>query len=363
MKNHLAKNMLHVLKAIGAVILAVVCVCVLFILFLTVVEYRPKETETLDIAANTSRKVALGEPITVMTWNIGYGALGDNADFFMDGGTMVRTASRARVHENLAGIVEAIRTVAPDVLFLQEVDLASSRSHKIDEVAYMRDAVQPYASSFANNYKVAYVPYPVPPLGKVDSGVLLMSAFGITSSERVQLPISFSWPVRVANLKRCLIVSRVPVADSNKELVLINLHLEAYDEGEGKIAQTALFKNVVQKEIDAGNYVIAGGDFNQLFSNVDASRYPTQEGKWRAGEIDVASFSDDVRFFMDADVPSCRSLDQPYKDANKSSFQYYVIDGFVVSANVAVTSCKTQDLGFVYSDHNPLVMEVTLAIE
>ena len=363
MKNNLVKNVFCAFKAIGATVLVVVCVFVLFILFLTAVEYRPKETETLAVDANTLRTVALGEPITVMTWNIGYGALGDNADFFMDGGTMVRTASRARVQENLAGIAEVVNSIAPDVLFLQEVDRASSRSHKIDEVAYMRSALQPYASSFANNYKVAYVPYPVPPLGKVDSGVLLMSVFGIASSERVQLPISFSWPVRVANLKRCLIVSRVPVANSSKELVLINLHLEAYDEGEGKIAQTALFKDVVQKEIDDGNYVIAGGDFNQVFSNVDDSRYPAQEGKWQAGKIDVASFSDDVRFLMDAKIPTCRSLDQPYKDADKSSFQYYVIDGFVVSANVAVASCTTQDVGFVHSDHNPLVMEVTLTVE
>ena len=50
----------------------------------------------------------------------------------------------------------------------------------------------------------------------------------------MQLPCPFSWPTRIANLKRCLLVERIPIADSDKELVLVNLHLEAYDDGEGK---------------------------------------------------------------------------------------------------------------------------------
>jgi len=45
--------------------------------------------------------------------------------------------------------------------------------------------------------------------------------------------------------------------------VLVNLHLEAYDSGEGKIAQTKLLVEFLEQEYAKGNYVIAGGDFNQ----------------------------------------------------------------------------------------------------
>ena len=61
------------------------------------------------------------------------------------------------------------------------------------------------------------------------------------------------------------------MAGSDKELVIVNVHLEAYDSGEGKEAQTKMLAELLKKEQEAGNYVIAGGDFNQAFSNVDIS--------------------------------------------------------------------------------------------
>jgi endonuclease/exonuclease/phosphatase family metal-dependent hydrolase len=172
--------------------------------------------------------------------------------------------------------------------------------------------------------------------------------------------VPFKWPVSTCNFKKCLNVSRIPVAGTDKELVLVNLHLEAYDSGEGKIAQTNMLRQVLQAEVDAGNYVIAGGDFNQVFSNTDTSAYPVYDGLWQPGSIDVEEFGDDFTFITDSSVPTCRSLDKVYLGADKDSFQYYIIDGFIVSANITIDSCKTQDLGFVNSDHNPVVLEVTL---
>ena len=75
-------------------------------------------------------------------------------------------------------------------------------------------------------------------------------------------------------------INRIPIAGTNHELVLVNLHLEAYDDGEGKKAQTQMLQTILQKESDAGNYVIAGGDFNQTFSNTDISAFPVFAGKW-----------------------------------------------------------------------------------
>jgi hypothetical protein len=63
---------------------------------------------------------------------------------------------------------------------------------------------------------------------------------------------------------------------------------------------------------------------------------------------------------MDSDVPTCRSLDQPYAGADHDTFQYYVIDGFIVSSNIEVKSCETRDIGFVQTDHNPVLMECVL---
>ena len=63
---------------------------------------------------------------------------------------------------------------------------------------------------------------------------------------------------------------------------------------------------------------------------------------------------------MDDKTASCRSLDQPLAGADQSNFQFYIIDGFIVSSNVKIDELKTESLEFVWSDHNPVQMKVTL---
>jgi endonuclease/exonuclease/phosphatase family metal-dependent hydrolase len=348
------------LRAVGVVLLCVVVLLAGLVGFLSLTEYRPDARETLDVRGRASAALQAGTSFTVASWNIGYGALGDNADFFMDGGSMVKTADSARIEQNLDGILAEIDALQPDILFLQEVDVCSSRSEKIDESARVADRLNGFCMSFANNFKVAFLPYPFPPIGKVDSGLATYSSFDVSAAERVQLPIPFSWPMRMANLKRCLLVSRVPITDSNRELVLFNLHLEAYDDGEGKREQTKMLADLLAEESAKGNYVIAGGDFNQIFSTADGSAFPVQTGNWAAPEIDASQFDGRWQFLMDESVPSCRSLYRTYAGADKTDFQYYLIDGFIVSDNLTVDSFAAQDLGFAVSDHNPLLLRVTM---
>ena len=359
-QNKAARAVRVILKAVGIVLLAVVILAAGLIGYLSATEYRPEDTQAADVQGEAARTLRTGEPLQIVTWNIGYGALGDNADFFMDGGSGVKTADEARVLENLDGILEEIDRLKPDLLLLQETDLGSDRSCRVDEAAYLRAALPGYAASFANNFKVAFLPYPIPPLGRVDSGVLTLCAFPVRQAVRVQLPVPFSWPMRMANLKRCLLVERIALEDSDKELVLVNLHLEAYDDGAGKAAQTAMLLQILEEAAANGSYVIAGGDFNQIFSNADIDAFPAQEGKWQAGQIDAAEFGPGWQLMMDASVPSCRSLDQPYLDADHGNFQYYLIDGFIFSSNVQVEQLRTVDCGFVCTDHNPVCARVTL---
>ena len=359
-----------VLKVIGCIVLVIIIAAAALFGVLTITEYKPAEREEAVVDAVTEfPKAATGETLTVMTWNVGYGALGDNADFFMDGGSMVRSASEERVNENLGKIASEIKDIGADVVFLQEVDRKSSRSYKINEEEVLVNSINSetdlkYLTAFAYNYKTLFVPYPWPPLGRVEGGILTLSDLGFGGFERVQLPCPFSWPVRLANLKRCLLITRTPVVDkagndTGKEVVFINLHLEAYDSGEGKAAQTAMLKDILESETEKGNYVIAGGDFNQTFSSTDDSMYPEYPDRWHCGEIDVSGFSS-FQFLMDNKVPTCRSLDQSYAGKDRDDFQYYMIDGFIVSGNLTVNSLETVDLGFENSDHNPVVISLTL---
>ena len=65
-------------------------------------------------------------------------------------------------------------------------------------------------------------------------------------------------------------------------------------------------------------------------------------------------------FAFDASTPTCRLNNAAY-DAGTS--QHYVLDGFIVSPNVNVERVETLDIGFDYSDHAPVVLDITLKEE
>lgn len=353
-----------VLRLLITIVLAVILLATALIAYLTAVEFRPdaeQPAETVAARGADLESAVPATPYTLLSFNTGYAGLGEESDFFMDGGKQTAPRDPAIVEKNLVGIRAILEAQKCDFLFLQEVDRNAKRSRRIDE-AEMLASVGAYSAAFAPNYVCAYVPYPIPDtIGRVESGLLTLSAIRPAEQTRVALPVPFSWPLRIANLKRCLLVSRVPVADSEKELVLINLHLEAYDDGAGKIAQTKQLAELLETEYEKGNYVIAGGDFNQTFPGIDSVRYAMHDPEnWTPGVIEADMLPSGWKILADDRTPTCRLLDRPFDREEPDSMQYYVIDGFLCSPNVTVLSLETLDAGFRYSDHNPVLLQFEL---
>ena len=320
-------------------------------------EYQPEAVEDMPIVHNDAGVLlSSGQSLSVLSWNIGYAGLGKGSDFFMDGGKSVRAAGPNIMGGYLNGIADTLHSGAYNLVLLQEVDVDSSRTYGVDESSRLEMG----SSVFALNYSCPFVPFPLPPLGKVHSGLMTTTDHHIDQAERIALPCPFSWPMRVANLKRCLLVSYLPIEDSEQQLVLVNLHLEAYDEGAGKIAQTKQLMEFLQQEYEKGNYVIAGGDFNQVFPG-SLDLYPNcHPDLWTPGILEDSSLPDGFFFAYDASVPTCRLLNQPYDPADTANNQYYVIDGFILSPNIKLDRVETLNLDFENSDHNPVLIQITL---
>lgn len=354
------KTKLQPIRIVLAVIAFLVMLLFCFFGAIFAAEYKPGEADPVTLDGVGTQSLKLGDTIKLTSWNIGYAGLGEKSDFFMDGGKNVVTGDFDYVEENLSGIEEYLINQDSDIFFLQEVDKQSARTYNYDQQWRLQDSLPEYQGSFAYNFRVFYVPYPLPPIGRVNSGLLTLNKYESASARRLGLPNPFSWPVRAVNLKRCLLENRIPIEGTDKELVIYNLHLEAYDNGEGKKAQTERLSAILSGETKKGNYVIAGGDFNQVFSNVDTSKYPSiAYDLWKPGDIDINSFRKGFNFLMDDSEPSCRSLDRPYNSAN-DEFQFYVIDGFIVSDNITVNEISTDNLDFKNSDHNPVNLSVTI---
>ena len=348
-------------KFIKTLLCVLLCVALLgagFILYLTVTEFKPAPVEELAVHLDpASRSMQAGDTLDVLSWNIGYGGLGAESDFFMDGGSQVKAADKQTVLRYLDGIASYLASTAPDLVMLQEVDVNSARTYGIDEAQKLSFGTWVHAQ----NYSCDFVPFPWPPIGKVHSGLLTTTAgFPIDRAERIALPCPFSWPVSAANLKRCLLVSYLPIEGSEAQLVLVNLHLEAYDDGEGKRAQTEQLRSFIQSEYEKGNYVIAGGDFNQVFPGSLAVYPNTHPELWEPGVLEDSLLPAGWSFAYDNSKPSCRLLNQPYDPSDADNTQHYVIDGFILSPNVELNRVETVDLGFENSDHNPVRIHITL---
>ncbi len=331
------------------------------LIFASATTLQVKDVEKMKIEGEVTAKVDKNNELKLLTWNAGYGALDERQDCYWDGGKGVYGESKKVVQENVDALKSKINELNPDIFFIQELDLDSRKSYYINEYNSFKETFtsDKYETSFAKNFKAGLVPLPLYKMtGKVDAGIATFSKYDLSDSERIQLPIPFSWPMKLFNLKRCLLINRLPIEGSDKELVIINLHLEAYDDGEGKAKQLAMLMDRMTSEYEKGNYVIAGGDFNQTFSTTNYAKYPKMND-WVCPVIDASAYSN-FTFKMDDTYPTCRSLYKTYADADKANHQYYMIDGFIVSNNIAINSLETINLDFKNTDHNPVQMTISL---
>lgn len=347
------KKILNILWLFASVLIIFI---ITLLMYLTVTEYKPADIEAISVT-ETGNKIKKTSSLTIMTYNIGYAGLSKDEDFFMDGGRQVRPGNIDIVNKNLDGISDILQDNPADIYLFQEMDRNSKRSYHINQQSYFENKLD-IPSVFAYNFNSSYVPYPLPTIGHVESGLATFSEKAITSASRISLPVPFSWPIRTCNLKRCLLETRFQIADTTKELVVYNLHLEAYDSGDGQEAQTKELLSVLEAEYQQGNYVIAGGDFNQLFDSV--SNYPLQDSdNWMPGWFKTDTLPQGFKLATDTRYPTCRLLNAPYT-GNYNDSQVYVIDGFIVSDNISIEETAVINTDFIYTDHQPVQLKIHL---
>ena len=342
------------------VLLALACyVGYVFLTYYRVEDNLPLEVEK---TSTESDPADVGETYRLVSYNIGFGAYSDDYSFFMDGGTESRARSKEAVYENVGGAIAAAKEAEPDFLFLQEVDIDGTRSYQVDEYVYACSLLPELGQRvFAQNYDSPYLFWPLlEPHGANQAGQATFSRYDISSALRRSLPIEDGF-MKLVDLDRCYSVSRVPL-ENGRELVLYNFHLSAYT-SDGTIAEEQLkmlFADM-SAEYAAGNYAIAGGDFNKdILGNSSEIFGVSGEAYTWAQPIPPELVPEGLTIvapFDEADpVASCRNADRPYGPDN-----YLVtVDGFIVSGNVTVVDAQVIDTAFRWSDHNPVYMDFVL---
>jgi endonuclease/exonuclease/phosphatase family metal-dependent hydrolase len=315
--------------------------------------------ETLTIDNNQKSSLSLEDTFSVTTFNIGYAGLDKDQDFFFDGGEMGRSHSYDKTMDNLEGILNFLTETDSDFILFQELDRNSLRTYNTDQYKYFTDNLLGYTSTYAENYKAIWVPVPIfEPMGYVEAGMATFSKFQTYYAQRHNLEGQESWPMKLFEVDRCFIETIHPLPNG-KDLVVVNIHLSAYDKGgELRSAQSTHLKRFIEEQFESGNYVIVGGDWNQLISSIQLED-PNFINTWPSWLVEIQADFGELGFTWGvSDIMTVRDLDTPY---NPGVTFETIIDGFLISPNIEIVEVIGHDLGFHHSDHNPVT--IVLKIE
>lgn len=176
--------------------------------FSTLTDYQPEPESEEQLVLNGKATKIEDDTFTALIWNIGYAGLGAEVDFFNDGGKMVRPNEEQnnRFLEGISALITEYRD-SVDFVLLQEVDKDSKRSYYTNQQERIASALPGFASCFALNYDVKFVPvpfaFPYTPYGRTYGGLVSYSRFEPQASLRLQYPGGFDWPTRLYMLDRC----------------------------------------------------------------------------------------------------------------------------------------------------------------
>lgn len=232
----------------------------LFILFLISVFFLYRDPKGHDaIYTFKTEEKKPGKTLSIMTYNIGFGA-------GLEGLKGV-TYPKTYIQINLEAITKTISHHNPDIVCVQEIDIRSKRSYKIDQVRYIAETCgYPYVA-VAYTWNRYYIPFPFTldirkHFGKVLAGQAIFSKYPIKSHVVLALPEvnSKPWWYRFFYLHHVLQTVTIQLGDHTVDIA--NVHFEAFD------------KTARQKQADYVAYEIEdtykqlplfiAGDFNAL---------------------------------------------------------------------------------------------------
>lgn len=354
--------MKQIILFVGILLISAILYVGGMILFGFVTKFRPAPIEDITIEKPKSKiptsKLLTDSSFTFVIWNLGYGGLGKEVDFFYDGGKMV-TSPKEHVTKNIEGIKNfLLKNKDVDFIMLQEVDRNSKRSWKIDEAEEFAKVLNDYSYAFTVNYDVKFLPFPFTnPIGKVYGGLQTFSKYSPVESKRIALPGITDFPRKLFYLERCLLKQRYKLANG-KDLIVINTHFEAYDKGEIKKNQRALTKKILEEEYLRGNYVVLGGDWNIAPPSFNVHKWEKEP------EDDSLYLMNNEKTYVEGWI---YVYDSTIATNRKNNFSFNpkknfttIIDYYFTSPNIEVKEVKGINLGFDFSDHQPVMMRIRL---
>jgi endonuclease/exonuclease/phosphatase family metal-dependent hydrolase len=252
---------------LGIVLLFAFIVVLALIAFLILVWAGSKHLKDLSgvAAHNAPSLTPKKEAVALIIFNAGY---------FMNN-WVERNRSLDLMTKNMQSFSAVLNHELPDIVALQEVDIASRRTYFVNQLKWLAGNHNFSNSAFALAWNKQYVPYPGSTIsshyGAMASGLGLLANHKVISNIRVKLSKSeklkgvgsskiAQWLAAELYTDRVLQISKLTI--SGRELVVMNVHLENSNaESRERQVRDMLSE---YKKIDENMPVLVVGDFNSM---------------------------------------------------------------------------------------------------
>lgn len=270
---------------------------------------------------------------SIVTYNIGY----------LSGMTNNKAVAKPKslYDNNLLLVKDLLKRLQPDIIALQEIDFKSERSYFVNQQDELSSTGYQYAAQ-AVNWDENYVPFPYwPPsvhFGRMLSGQSILSKYPIGKHERIVLDRVADAPFYRDALYLERLAQIVQVELNSKKVILINVHLEAFDKSTRVQQFNAILELFDQyKEIHP---TILLGDFNSPASDPNAVIHKLFEQK----EVGNAAFDKQA-------ISNTFSSEDPFKRID------YI---FYTKNNIELIDARVLSEFGAASDHLPVYMQFKL---
>jgi endonuclease/exonuclease/phosphatase family metal-dependent hydrolase len=183
------------------------------------------ESEYAKLIEVDNQKLPENDSIfSIVTYNIGY----------LSGMTNNLPIAKPKIlfDNNLAKVMAETKKVNPDIVAFQEIDFDATRSYNVNQQEEIAKLGYAYRAQTIN-WDERYLPFPYWPIsmhfGKVVSGQSIISKYPLKEQQRLVLQRVADAPFHRDAFYLDRLAQVVKVVLNGKELVLININLEAFD--------------------------------------------------------------------------------------------------------------------------------------
>lgn len=200
---------------------------------------------------------------SIITYNIGY----------LSGMTNNLPVEKPKslYDKNLSKVIDELKKKDADILALQEIDYDSKRSYHMDQQKELATLGYNYYGQNIN-WDKKYVPFPYYPFsvhfGQIISGQSVLSKYQIVEQERIELKRNSKNPFYYDSFYIDRLAQVCKIKIDKKSLMVINVHLEAYDAETRKTQMDQVKKLYLKYYRDFPTILL--GDFNSDLHFEDA---------------------------------------------------------------------------------------------